>query len=280
MQGSNGPLTAPHRGLPPRRRTASRSAAAVAEVAYATLTDAAGPRTGAAVLSAVQAAIGADIAGYYSHEWFGWTTPLLVTPAVARPLIPYERVPTAFALPMHPAIGHLVLDRPTRPFRITDLVADRVWQSSALASRMRPDWGRNQQLHIPVAPGVLAQESQVWVLARTAGAFSDQDVDVADALAPMLTAVARFLADQPGRGLTAASRVLTSREVQVLQLSAGGLSSGVIGLRLGTSPRTVQKHLEHVHRKLGVRSTQDAIRVSTELGLDVRAVRDRPDPTR
>jgi DNA-binding CsgD family transcriptional regulator len=47
---------------------------------------------------------------------------------------------------------------------------------------------------------------------------------------------------------------LTPRETQILGLVAAGHGNAQIGLSLGTSPRTVGKHLEAVYRKLGVDS--------------------------
>lgn len=47
---------------------------------------------------------------------------------------------------------------------------------------------------------------------------------------------------------------LTERETEVLAWVAQGKTNGEIGLILGASGRTVQKHLEHVFRKLGVES--------------------------
>ena len=269
----------PHTGV--GRHIVGRAAQAVSTVAYAALSERVRPDPALAVLAAAQAAISADIGGFYSHEWRGWTTPLHVTPTEARPLIPYERVPTAFALALHPAIRYLVHGQPTDPFRITDLVPDRVWQSSALASRMRPNWGRNQQLHIPVAAGVLSEESQVWVLARTGAAFTDRDVDVARALAPLLTGVARHLHTLRGVRVSAqASALLTPREVAVLRLTAEGCTSEAIGLRLGMSMRTAQKHTENIRRKLGVHSRADAVRAVGDLGIEgcLPAADRRPAP--
>jgi DNA-binding CsgD family transcriptional regulator len=182
---------------------------------------------------------------------------------------------------MHPGIRHLVRDQPVDPFRITDLVPDRIWQSSALASRMRPDWGRNQQLHIPVGPGILHEESQVWVLARTASPFTDRDLEVARAITPVLNAVARHLAAV--RDLKISSEVLlllTPREVAILRLISTGGSSSSVGLQLGISPRTVQKHTEHIRKKLGVRSRTDAALAFKELGLgssSPESAHDRPE---
>jgi len=47
---------------------------------------------------------------------------------------------------------------------------------------------------------------------------------------------------------------LTSREQEVLILVAEGKTNLQIAHRLSLSPRTVQKHLEHIYDKVGVRS--------------------------
>ncbi len=48
------------------------------------------------------------------------------------------------------------------------------------------------------------------------------------------------------------SAPLTSREVQILASIAGGATNKEVGAALDISPRTVQKHLEHIYEKLGV----------------------------
>lgn len=61
-----------------------------------------------------------------------------------------------------------------------------------------------------------------------------------------------------GRATSSAARPghngLTSRETQVSELIAEGLTSRDIALRLGITPRTAESHAEHIMTKLGVRS--------------------------
>lgn len=52
---------------------------------------------------------------------------------------------------------------------------------------------------------------------------------------------------------------LTPREAMVLELVALGRTNAAIARRLGTSPRTVAKHLEHIYRKLGVSGRAAAV---------------------
>ena len=60
---------------------------------------------------------------------------------------------------------------------------------------------------------------------------------------------------------------LTDRELTVLRLLAEGETAAGIGRRLGISPRTVQKHLEHLYRKLGVGDRLLAVRAAIAAGL-------------
>ncbi len=54
-------------------------------------------------------------------------------------------------------------------------------------------------------------------------------------------------------------RYLTRREREVLALVAAGGTNVAIAHRLGCSPRTVAKHLEHAYDALGVRSRAAAV---------------------
>ena len=53
---------------------------------------------------------------------------------------------------------------------------------------------------------------------------------------------------------------LTEREQAVLSWLRNGLSNKEIGLAMGISPRTVQKHLQRVYQYLGVRTRTEAVR--------------------
>jgi DNA-binding NarL/FixJ family response regulator len=59
---------------------------------------------------------------------------------------------------------------------------------------------------------------------------------------------------------------LSDREVEVLRLIVAGKTNQEIGLELGISPRTVEKHVDSVYTKLGVSSRVEAA---------VSAVRDK-----
>ena len=60
---------------------------------------------------------------------------------------------------------------------------------------------------------------------------------------------------------------LTPRELEVLQLVAGGASNREIGQQLMLSEATVKSHLVHIYDKLGVRSRTSAVASAREQGV-------------
>lgn len=60
--------------------------------------------------------------------------------------------------------------------------------------------------------------------------------------------------------------VLTSREIEILELVRNGLSIDDICERVYVSKRTVSNHLGNIFSKLGVSSRQEAIHVAEQLG--------------
>lgn len=71
---------------------------------------------------------------------------------------------------------------------------------------------------------------------------------------------------------------LTGRETEVLSLLAEGRANAEIGTELELSPRTVEKHVEHILHKLGVKSRAAATRMVSEAPR--RRVRKAlPDPS-
>lgn len=60
---------------------------------------------------------------------------------------------------------------------------------------------------------------------------------------------------------------LSKREGDVLSCLQKGLSNKEIGLVLGISPRTVQKHLQRVYQRLGVESRVEAVVIMQRLGM-------------
>jgi NarL family two-component system response regulator YdfI len=60
---------------------------------------------------------------------------------------------------------------------------------------------------------------------------------------------------------------LTSREIEVLQLTAQGMANKQIAVALGISEHTVKFHLSSLYNKLGAASRTEAIHIGTRRGL-------------
>lgn len=122
-----------------------------------------------------------------------------------------------------------------RPNRLRDLI--KVWLSSSPES---------------------AACVQLW---RRDGEFSARDQAMLAVLhqgliglrEEAITSIRSVVADSAHHAL------LTTREAEVLVLACRGVSDEIIAERLGMSPATVGKHLEHAFDKLGVHSRAESL---------------------
>ena len=239
-----------------------RATAAVTAVAVAALAVAPGDDSLMdSVLDAARVAMCADTAGFYEHEAGGFTLPHFLSPVDVWLRVPYFRVPTSLIVTLHPGISHLVANRPSRPFAVTDLVSERAWWNSELGSAMRADWGRNYQFAVPLPASARARTHWVWVLGRSTHDFTPADRNVAAALQPVLGVVARqhALLSRHPRSADSATGGLTQRELLVLDLLHAGHTAPTMARLMGISPRTVNKHLERIYRKLAVSNRHQAL---------------------
>jgi DNA-binding CsgD family transcriptional regulator len=96
---------------------------------------------------------------------------------------------------------------------------------------------------------------RILTLSRSRPGFSARDRELVDLLAPHLAQAFARESRRPVRPVTGGPvEVLTAREREVAGLVARAATDREIARRLGISPRTVQKHLQQVYRKLDLTS--------------------------
>lgn len=86
---------------------------------------------------------------------------------------------------------------------------------------------------------------------------------------PYLAALVSSRIRELARDLTGDARApsLTPREIEVLQLAAGGLTNKEIARRLHIWLQTVKSHLHNAYTRLGVRTRRAAVAKALRLGL-------------
>jgi DNA-binding CsgD family transcriptional regulator len=125
--------------------------------------------------------------------------------------------------------------------------------------------GLERQLSIPYE---LGEGHRAFVLAQSGADFSDEQVELARFLHPLITLLARQGRVLGGHEPSPGDEVcLTGRERAVLVLLSRGLTAQAIAHALGMSTRTVHTHLAHVYRKLGVCDRLQAVTVAERIGL-------------
>jgi DNA-binding CsgD family transcriptional regulator len=92
--------------------------------------------------------------------------------------------------------------------------------------------------------------SRGYIFERSDGPFSDRERDVALLIAPHLSDAYMRLRRR---------RALTTRECEVLDFVAAGMTNREVARRLDIAPGTVRAHLEHIYGKLGVGTRTAAI---------------------
>lgn len=147
--------------------------------------------------------------------------------------------------------------------RISDSQPAAQFRESALYNEYYRRIGIDHAVAVPlfVDRGLLVS----FVLNRKRRDFSARDCALLDLVRGPLAALYRnLLARRNNRGFAALP--VTPREREVLSWLAAGKTDRDIGEILGMSPRTVQKHLQHIYEKLGVETRTAAVVRAMELG--------------
>lgn len=128
-------------------------------------------------------------------------------------------------------------------------------------------WNVNHQLSIPLQLG--GNDLHSYLVQRPDD-FTEQEFDLASLLQPILTGLAfhlRLASTSAEASVQAFTQGMTVREMAILTLLSKGLTAESLARRLNISPRTAEKHLEHIYRKLDVRDRLMAVQRAQEIGL-------------
>ena len=140
------------------------------------------------------------------------------------------------------AIGHLREEVPETQIVVMTMDDSPVFAQRALAAG---------------ALGYVSKEMADTELPPAVRAAANGEQYVSPRLATRLDALHRSLTENK----------LTPREVEVLRLIALGHTSVEIARKLHLSPRTVETHRAHIHRKLGLATRAELVRYALRRGL-------------
>jgi DNA-binding CsgD family transcriptional regulator len=207
------------------------------------------------VLASVSAVISADSV---IVTQFGFIGPTITTwPAdflTGADAAAFERLHGSepWPLAVHTRVG------PGNPIRISDVFSQQQFRARAIYAELFHALGIEYQVAFSVE--VDSHHALCVAANRSAGDFSEADVERLDALRRPLAAGASRIARSECSvvGIPDAAPDLSKREADVLALVASGLTNDEVGRRLGISARTVSKHLEHIFAKSGSRNRTQA----------------------
>lgn len=190
----------------------------------------------------------------------------------------------------HPLVHHYATTRDLSVRTAAEASPTRAWWAGSAARRLaRAELGIDHQLGIPLTweDGVLrtfvvGRAGRTWTVAeRERARWAQRAIRAIDVELPreidIRVPVQATGTDEDAVAPTDASATgehLTPREVQVLAAVGDGTLRYTAARRLGMSPRTLDKHLQHAYAKLGVGDLLSALTAAEALGHPVR----RPGP--
>ncbi len=116
------------------------------------------------------------------------------------------------------------------------------------------------------AAGYLLKQTSSQFLAEAIREIEKGHTFFSSSIAKKLRHKRQSMLDRKGQSKLKESP-LTSREVEVLQLIAEGKANKQIAVELGISTKTVEKHRDHLMRKLDIHDTAGITRYAIEAGI-------------
>lgn len=136
-------------------------------------------------------------------------------------------------------------------------LSDRVPETRIVAISMEDNPAFAARAITAGALGFVAKDQADVELAQAIRAAADDREFISPHVAVRLHALHRALTDHK----------LTQREVEVLRLIAFGHTSVEIARKLQLSPRTIETHRAHIHKKLGLGTRAELVRYALRRGL-------------
>jgi DNA-binding CsgD family transcriptional regulator len=168
----------------------------------------------------------------------------------------------------NPLVAHYVRTGDGQPLRFSDVSSRRRLHALALYDEIYRHLGVEHQIAfvLPSPPG----EVVGIALSRERRDFSGQDAAMLDLLRRPLRACYRRLVEREqlvellsacddGLATHARARGLSERQIEIMRGVAGGATNEQLGISLGISRRTVEKHLQNIYAQLDVTSRTQAI---------------------
>ena len=163
----------------------------------------------------------------------------------------------------HPLVRYHFSHPQGGAWRISDSLPQSEFRKSGLYGEYYQRIGIDHVVAVPlfVDRGLLVS----FVLNRIGRDFSDRERALLDLVRGPLSSLYRHAQSRRPATRGFAALPITLRERDVLTWVAAGKTDREIAVILGMSPRTVQKHLQHVYEKLGVETRTAAVMRAMEM---------------
>ncbi len=222
----------------------------------------------ARVVNVASRLVSADSCSYNHIGGGPWLLAWLVEPADAA-TFPDGGKLLQQHLHEHPVLAYVQATGDGRARRISDFLSDRQFRSLGLYH----DFYRRREVDYQAVIAAPAPGGGLIAVAlnRQGHDLSSDDLQLLDLLRIHVGQAAAIALAHPGPAASpdaAADGLLTRRQAFILQLVADGQTDRGIARALGISTRTVQAHLQHSYRALGVTSRTEAVARLRALGAD------------
>lgn len=115
------------------------------------------------------------------------------------------------------------------------------------------------------AAGYLVKDCSIDEIASAVRMAANEDADLSPALAGAMLSEVRKMTPEPAT--EDSDRIVTRREIDVLQLIADGCSTPEVAERLFISQKTVKNHLASIYQKLDARDRTQAVLQAVRMGI-------------